>query len=288
MSETTNLEEELIHYRTKLFPYAYNIIGATEPARDLVEEVIVPFFTHDHSHVENTAGYLTRSVINKSINCKQLLRNQMEHYPGDWLPEPVETPESIYREADKQQVLNYSLLVLMEKLNPQERAVYILKHAFDFKHPDIADVLEIKEDHSRQLYKRANDKVKTMKGGRRSLNNSDRLLLSELTNAMAEADLSAIKRLLTDTIQAVSDGGPDYSAARKPLKGLDHVAKLLRAIGTKYMLEGTKIRFTSINHQPAIVYMADKQIYRSMILKTRNGKVSEIYTLLNREKLKFL
>lgn len=288
MSETIDLEEELTHYRTKLFSYAYNIIGAAEPARDLIEEVIVPFFTSDHSHVENTTGYLTRSVINKSINYKQLLRNQLEHYPGDWLPEPVETPESIYREADKQQVLNYSLLVLMEKLNPQERAVYILKHAFDYKHPDIADVLEIKEDHSRQLYKRANDKVKTMKGGRKQLDNSDRLLLSELTNAMADADLPAIKRLLSDTIRAVSDGGPDYSAARKPLKGLDRVAKLLRAIGTKYMLDGTEIRFTAVNHQPAIVYIVNGQVYRSMILEIGNGKVSEIYTVLNQEKLKSL
>ena len=278
-------EKDLQQFRTTLLPYAYNIIGAMEPARDVVEEVLVPFILKGDSDIQNPTGYLVRSVINRSISHKNLLRNRQEHYPNYWLPEPVVTDDAIYSEVDKERILNYSLLVLMEKLTSQERAVFILKNAFEFSHPDIADTLEIEAEHSRQLYKRAKDKIHLKRGKRIQLSGPHEAILNELMEAMLAADLPRIKKLLKVKVESHSDGGPNTSAARKVLQGKDHVSKLLKAIGTKYYLEGTVQVFTQVNHQPAIAFIENEVIYRVMILEMIEGKISDIFVVLNPEKL---
>lgn len=286
-NESVDLEDQLAHFRNFLLPYAYNVIGAVEPARDLVEEVIVPFFMQENTHVENVKGYLIRSVINKSISYKEQLRNRLEEYPGEWLPEPVATPD-LYSELDKDRILNYSLLVLLEKLNPRERAVYILKNAFDYKHPDIAQTLEIREEHSRQLLKRSTDKIKNKRGARKSLDSREEVLLKRLVDAMSASDLPQIERLLTDTIEAVSDGGSGVSAARKVLLGKDRVSKLLKAIGTKYQPEGSEITITTLNHQPAILYRLNGAPFRAMVFEMDRETIRQIYIMVNPEKLSVL
>ncbi|WP_421893794.1 sigma factor-like helix-turn-helix DNA-binding protein [Marinoscillum sp.] len=285
MSELHYPENEIEQFRATLLPYAYNILGAMEPARDVVEEVLVPFVLKKHEEVNNPTGYLVRSVINRSISHKNLLRNKLEHYPDYWLPEPVITEDGIYEGADRERILSYSLLVLMEKLSPQERAVFMLKNAFDFSHKEIGEVLEIEEEHSRQLHKRSKDKIHLKRGKKKALSSEDKTLLNELTGAMRAADLPRLKKLLKNKVVSFSDGGPDVSAARKVLRGKDHLSKLLRAIGTKYYLENTSVKIIAVNHQPAIVFLENNEVYRVMILEVEEGKVTGIFVVLNPEKL---
>lgn len=284
--DAEGLKRSLVHFRDKLLPYAYNIIGAIEPAWDVVEEVIVPFFMHDQDHVHNVSGYLVRSVVNKSISYKDKLQNELTGYPGEWLPEPVTTSESIYSQTDKQEILNYSLLVLLEKLNPEERAVFILKHAFDYKHSDIAGILHIREEHCRQLFRRAKNKISFRKGARKKLSMDDTAFLQELVDAMARADLRDIERLLTGPVKAISDGGPHVSAARNILNGKDRVAKLLKAIGTKYHLPDTQISYAVFNHQVAITYRSESgSMYRAIIAEVENRAIERLYIVVNPDKL---
>ena len=128
-------------------------------AEDIVQEVLNHHFLNSRDHIENPDHYLIRSVINRAINQKNLLRNKMEQYPGRWLPAPVVTEEGIYAGADRARILHYSLLVLLERLNAKERAVFILKETFDFTHEEIAEILNISTEHSRQLFKRGKKKI---------------------------------------------------------------------------------------------------------------------------------
>ncbi|MFH6984576.1 sigma factor-like helix-turn-helix DNA-binding protein [Marinoscillum luteum] len=285
MSELQYPENEIERFRSTLLPYAYNIIGTMEPARDVVEEVLVPFVLKKHPEVQNPTGYLVKSVINRSISHKNLLRSRLEHYPDHWLPEPVITEEGIYQGVDKERILSYSLLVLMEKLSPQERAVFILKNAFEFSHKDIGEVLGVEEEHSRQLYKRSKDKIHLKRGKKKALSSQDSDLLNELIGAMRSADLPRIKHLLKNKVESRSDGGPNNSAVRKVLRGKDHVSKLLRAIGTKYYLENTQVEVISVNHQPAIAYLQNDEVYRVMILEVEADKVTGVFVVINPEKL---
>lgn len=281
-------ENQIEHLTRILIPYAYNILGSMPHAEDITQDVLAHFFTSGHDHVKNTEGYLVRSVVNRAINEKNQLRNRLEQYPGDWLPIPVSTHEYIYDGVDKPRILNYSLMVLLEKLNTLERAVFILKNFFDFSHPDIAGMLDIKEDRSRQLLKRAKEKIEFRKGARRPLGQKDKELLQDLAEAMAGPDLTAIKRLLTDKTEAVSDGGPHVSAARNVLVGPDRIAKLLKAISTKYFLPGTEVELTVLNHQPAVLYRQKGRVYRALILETEGDSVRHIYIVVNPDKLQRL
>lgn len=286
------LEESLLatkidRQKSRLFPFAYNITGDYLASEDIVQEVLNKHFLDSSALVINEDGYLTRSVINKAINHKNKLSHQKEQYLGQWLPAPVFTEDDIYDNADRNQIVNYSLMVLLEQLNPRERAVFILKETFDFSHKEIAETLEIEEDHSRQLLKRAKAKIKPEP--HHSLKKAgDQALLNDLTNAILMADIDHVKEILHSDISFHSDGGNKTSASRNVLIGPQSVYKLYRAIHDKYWAEGTVTKFGYINHCPALIHESEGHVYRCMIFKIENGRIQSIYTMVNPDKLTHL
>src|SRR5690349_10733642 len=131
------LQQQLTHY-------AYNITGSYEDARDVVQDVFLEVMNRPEEKIENKKAYLTRSVINRAINWKNRQKKFVSEYPGTWLPEPVAT-EKADTNLEQKDILSYSLMVLLEKLNAQQRAVFILKEAFDYNHEEIASLLDITE-----------------------------------------------------------------------------------------------------------------------------------------------
>lgn len=283
-----SLESEISQYKTKLLPYAYNIVGDLMEAEDIVQETVNTHFLEHRENVEKPFSYMAKSVINKSINHKNLLRTRKELYPGEWLPVPVYTEESLYSRLDKSSVLNYSLLVLMERLKPNERAVFILKEVYDFPHQDIAGFLEITVENSRQVLKRAKVKLEPAIGGQpRSLKKEDEKILEALSEAIMTTDVEKVKNLLSEDIRAISDGGPKISAARNILTGEARVHKFLNALWHKY-LPGSPFKFVYVNHKPALVFYNEGKIFRCMIFEIVNAKIEQIYIVVNPDKLQTL
>ena len=114
--------------RPLLTTYAYNITGTYEDAKDIVQDAYLKFMTLDTSGMEDKKAYLTRMVINLAINYKNRQKKLLAQYPGEWLPEPVAT-EFADSNMNRKEVLSYSIMVLLEKLNAKQRAVFILKEA---------------------------------------------------------------------------------------------------------------------------------------------------------------
>lgn len=274
-------------YRTLLVPYAYNIIGDSLAAEDVVQEILNTYFLNDREHIMDPDRYLVRSVINRAINAKKSIRARKKHYIGQWLPVPVHTDESVYREIDKRRILDYSLLVLLERLNPKERAVFILKESFDFEHSEIAKVLEITVENSRQLYKRG--KLKVESGGLKA--SSNRVIvdatLKKLTEAILRADIESVKALLAAQVQSHSDGG-DMKAARKIILGRANVSKFLKALYGKYFHPGSVVTYEELNHSPALVFRIGDLIYRCMLFDVRDGIIENVYIITNPAKLRSL
>src|ERR1700761_6349663 len=141
-----------------LFPYAYNILGSAEDARDVIQDVLSNYVAKDKEGIEDEKNYLIRSVINRAINVKKRKKKTISK-DDIWLPEPVATDDAADRSLHLKDILSYSLLVLLEKLNATERAVFILKESFDYTHQEIGEVLSITEEHSRKLLSRAKAKL---------------------------------------------------------------------------------------------------------------------------------
>ena len=282
------LDQQIRQYRSKLLPYAYNILGDYMEAEDVVHQVLNKFFLDREREVLKPNNYLIRSVINRSINQKKQLFKQLEHYPGEWLPAPVYSEENIYQSLDKKHILDYSLLVLLEHLNAKQRAVFILKEAFGYAHNEIAAILDISTAHSRQLLKRGRDKIPLTPIAPPPVDEKSKAQVQSLADAILKEDIPQIKKLLCQQVKAISDGGPKQSAARKIINGQSHVYKLLRAIYGKYMPSGATFKYTELNHRPAIVYMFDGVVFRSIIFDIEEGQIRNIYIMVNPDKLNSL
>jgi len=146
----------LKNYQNKLFPYAYNITGSSEDAKDAIQDVLIKHFSSKNKNIENETGYLIRAVVNQSINIKK--RRDKINLDKIWLPEPIST-EKADDNINREEIISYSILVLLEKLTPKERAVFILKKAFDYSHKDIAETVDLTTENSRKLLNRAKTKL---------------------------------------------------------------------------------------------------------------------------------
>ncbi|HET6544788.1 MAG TPA: sigma factor-like helix-turn-helix DNA-binding protein, partial [Chryseolinea sp.] len=178
--------------------------------------------------------------------------------------------------------------VLLERLNAKERAVFILKETFDFTHEEIAEILNINTEHSRQLFKRGKKKTMPSEAPVEKVNEESQQLLQQLADAISAADIERTTRLLAQDVQCVSDGGPKMSAARKMLVGQEHVFKFLKAIYGKYFPVGATTSFSVVNHLPALIFRRDGKIFRCIVFEMQGHTIQKIFIIVNPDKLQGL
>ena len=271
-----------------LFPYAYNILGSAEDARDIVQDVLTKYFAESRDGIDNEKAYLIKSVINHAINTKTRRRRTVQ--PDFWLPEPVAT-ESADVNVHLKDILSYSLLVLLEKLNARERAVFILKESFDYAHDEIAGFLSITEEHSRKLLSRA--KTKLFKPGSSPgagiRDQRTNALLQDYIDAIRARNMEKLEGLLAADIAYYADSGGKLNLVARICVGQAEVANLRIFAFHTYQLTST-IKVTEINHQPAFLYyMGDKLVSCEVFdISPLNDRILHINVVLDPDKLKNL
>src|SRR5690625_2640138 len=192
------------NYQNTLFPYAYNVLGSSADAKDAIQDVLLKYTSMD-VEPENEKNYLIRGVINQSINIK---RKKKKMQPaGKWLPEPIST-ETPDLEVEMRELISYSLLFLLEQLNPKERAVFILNEAFAYTHQEIADVLSCSVVNSRKLLSRARSKIEASNRlpGKAQKLSTDFEQIDKYTKAIQSRDTQTLQALLSDDITYYADG----------------------------------------------------------------------------------
>lgn len=264
----------------KLLTYAYNIVGTYEDSHDIVQDAMEKYIGIDKSKIDNEVNYLIKTVVNLAINHKK--RSQKFSKYGVWLPEPI-TTEGSDAHLLKEQVANYSLLVLFEKLNIKERAVFILREGFEYKHDEIADVLEISSDNSRQLMTRAKKKLNNASFASQS---TPKEQLVPYVNAMLEADTKKLEELLSEDVNLMADGGDSIKVVTNITTGKKQTAELLQYVYAMF-LDGKEYKATYINHQPALCFMRKGAIFSCMVFHfDSSGKLDSVYSIVDPYKLK--
>lgn len=270
---------QLEEYQRVLFPYAYNILGSAEDARDVIQDIMIKWQSVEQEKIENQKAYLIRSVINAAINYKSRQKDRLQDYPGQWLPEPL----TIDTEMDRRHILSYSLLVLLEQLNPKERAIFILKESFDFSHQEIAEQLDITPESSRQLLKRSKERLNPNIAPQARDHDEK---IKRFVDLIINGNTKALEQMLAADIKVISDGGKEAPAAKNIIEGIERTQKLLLGIFKKF-LHQYELHFTTANHQPAIAYTRKGQVRTCHILTFNEaGEVERIHIIVNREKLK--
>ena len=272
-------------YHKMLFPYAYNILGISQDAEDAVQDVMFNYFSNQGEDINNIKGYLVKSVINQSINIKN--KRKKVTYDDVWLPEPIATEEADDN-INLREIASYSLLILLEKLNPRERAVFILKEAFGYSHQEIADVLSSTVEQSRQLLSRGKSKLSSPKPKSKKSGSdiTQEGILDKYIQAIRGRDTATLENLLSSDIAFFADGGENVQVAKKRSSGYAEVSELLFFVYHKFQAS-YKIYAAEINHQPALLYYDATHLRICQVFDLeQDGKIDSISSIVDPEKLK--
>ena len=271
-------------YQRTLFPYAYNILGSTEDAKDAVQDVVTNYLSKNKANIENEKGYLIKSVINQAINLKNKRSKTITY--SVWLPEPIAT-STTQTDIDSKDILPYSVLSLLEKLSPKERATFVLKEAFDYSHQEIATFLETSIENSRKLLSRAKAKIKVpVKGSELEKNSTHEFLIKYITS-IQKGDVTALQKIVAEDIRLAADGGSSIRVVRELTSGSKPVIRLMLYVFEAF-LNNLSFEIGRVNHQPAIFYFKKSQLYNCQVFDIKENTINNIYSIVDPDKLKNL
>jgi RNA polymerase sigma-70 factor (ECF subfamily) len=241
--------------RPRLFGIAYRMLGSVAEAEDIVQEAWLRWQQTDRSAVRNPAGFLTTVTTRLAINTVESARVRREQYVGPWLPEPVDTSADPSLGAENAEALEGAVLMLLERLGPEQRAAYVLREAFDYTYDQIAEILSTSPANARQLVSRAKKHVRSSR--KEPVDPAKhRALLEAFVAAARDGDVLGLERVLAAEVVSTTDSaGIVPRAARRPVAGRDAVARFIA--GWSDWWEGTTLSWVEINGLPSLVVRRD-------------------------------
>ncbi|HEY3527677.1 MAG TPA: RNA polymerase sigma-70 factor [Nocardioides sp.] len=280
-------EEEFTGLRPLLFAIAYRILGSVSEAEDAVQETWVRFQTSP-TEPRSTKSYLSAVVTRIAIDVLRSARARRESYVGTWFPEPlVDDPyEDPERAAELADSVSMASLLLLERLSPLERAVFVLRDVFAFDFREVASAVGRSEDACRQLAVRAR---RHMAAGRPRFE-ADRREREELAgrffDAIREGDIDGLQELLAADVQLVADSGGKAPQWGSGAFGGENVRRLLAAALPWLETVDITIEEHALNGQPGAIFRdRDGRVLNTWTLDIVDGRIQTIRTVLNPEKL---
>jgi RNA polymerase sigma-70 factor, ECF subfamily len=277
--------------RPLLFSIAYRMLGSASDAEDVLQDAWLRYQSADRSNIRSARAFMTTIVTRLCLDRLKSARTKREAYIGPWLPEPVLTSEMESPDARLQRAESVTLafLVLLEKLSPEERAVFLLKEIFEYDHSEIADMLGTTADNSRQLLHRAKARVAEGRPRLTGTAQSRRAVAERFARAFSAGDAGELTALLTKDVGMWSDGGGKASAARRPLIGRDQVLNLLiglhRTAQTSDLLRDVSLRIEDVNSEPALVVRVGQRLESLFVFSIEDDTISGIRVVRNPDKL---
>ncbi|MEV6113556.1 RNA polymerase sigma factor SigJ [Streptomyces sp. NPDC052109] len=280
--------------RPRLEAIAYRLLGSASEAEDAVQETFLRWQAADVDRVEVPEAWLTKVLTNLCLNQLTSARARRETYVGQWLPEPLLAGDPMLGPGDtaeQRESVSYAVLVLLERLSPNERAVYVLREAFDYPHREIAGILDITESASQQIFHRARKHVADGKPRTEVDEAAARRVIDEFLAAATSGRTEPLVRLLTQDAIAVGDGGGKIPARAKAFEGALAVATFIRGLfkpgeaKRAYAGGSPEIHVTAANGRPAVVAVVDGRVVGVMCLEITAEGIAAFRNQVNPDKL---
>ncbi|MCM2998709.1 RNA polymerase sigma factor SigJ [Paenibacillus cellulositrophicus] len=284
------MEELYGQYKSLLFILAYQLTGSAADAEDAVQDVFMKAYDVHVECLEEPKAYLCKMVTNRCLDLQKSARRRREMYVGPWLPEPFRTPEvdTLETTVVRRDMLSYAMLVMLERLTPTERVVFVLREALGFEYPEIAELLGKQEANCRKLMSRAKSKMGISEGEQVTAVATEREWVSRFLTSFEEGNIDEILSLLTEDVMLVSDGGGKVLAFTRPIQARDQVARILAGAfeGIKPYYQGSlRSEFALLNGETSIVLRSGDETVAAIFLQRRYGKLAGIYIVRNPDKL---
>src|SRR3954451_15614061 len=269
--------------RELLFSIAYRMLGSVAEAEDVVQEAYIRF--EAAGDLENERAFMTTVTTRLAIDVLRSARVRRETYSGSWLPEPLVEADA-ERRVEDEEAGSLAFLVLLERLNPDERAVLVLRESFDYEYADIAEILGISAANARQILSRARRRVADERPRFDPDPRERRALAARFLDAARNGDMEGLVAMLAPDAVMVGDGGGKARSLPGPLRGAAEIARALVAFGQLGERWGTTFEPAVINGQPGFRTLApDGKLVNVVAIEVEGGVVRRIYSMLNPDKL---
>ncbi|MEU6485091.1 RNA polymerase sigma-70 factor [Streptomyces sp. NPDC046887] len=284
---TDDKAEEFEGLRPLLFSIAYRILGSVAEAEDAVQETWLRYAAST-TRPDSTKAYLSTTVTRIAIDVLRSARVRREEYVGPWFPEPLlsDPYEDPARAAELADSVSMGALLLLERLSPLERAVFVLREVFAFDYEEIAEATGRTESACRQLLVRAR---RHMREGRPrfAADRRERVeLATRFFDALKDGDLDGLRGLLAADVQMTGDSGGKAPALARTIVGADKVARLLGSYVENVALIDMAYEPCEINGQPGAVFRdRTGKVFSTMVLDVLDGQVQAIRSVINPDKL---
>ncbi|MFG2007329.1 RNA polymerase sigma-70 factor [Spirillospora sp. NPDC048911] len=281
--------EAFVTHRNLLFTVAYEMLGSAADAEDVLQETWLKWVGVDLATVRDQRAYLVRIATRQALDRLRALGRRKESYVGPWLPEPLLTVPDVADDVELADSVSMAMLLVLETLQPTERAVFVLREVFDLAYDEIAQAVDKTPAAVRQIAHRARAHVAARRPGDLVSPAETRAALQAFQNAVETGDLQNLLDVLAPDVVLLADGGGLKRAVQRPVVGAGKVARLLSAglaqpglakFGTERSVEPAQI-----NGCPALIVRIDGEIDGVVAMRVEEGLITGLYFVRNPEKL---
>jgi RNA polymerase sigma-70 factor, ECF subfamily len=280
--------ERFTHLRPLLFTIVYEILGSATESDDVLQDSYLRWADVDLATVRDTKSYLAQLVTRQALNALRAGARRREDYIGPWLPEPLLLDD---RDASADVVLaesvSMAMLVLLETLTPDERAVFVLREVFGFDYDEIAGAVCKSATTVRQVAHRAREHVHARRKRFEPIDTDTTTKLTEqFMSAAATGDMGGLLAMLAPNATWIADSGGKATAARRPIVGAEKVARAIMGL-FRYGQRMPDMRFEIVNcnNAPAVVVYTGDHLEGVFLVEIIDGKITQFYAMRNPDKL---
>jgi RNA polymerase sigma-70 factor (ECF subfamily) len=222
-------------HRARLFSIAYRMLGSASEAEDVVQDAYLRYAAAAPEELRSLRAWLSTVVTRLCLDRLKSAQARREQYVGPWLPEPVvhaDREPTLARAVEQRESTTLAFLLLLESLTPQERAVFVLREAFDYEYAEIGEMLDLTPANCRQLFHRAKARLKERQHRPRfhASRAHHRRLVESFASAMQSGDAAKLQQLLAADVVFTADGGGKASASTRPVHGRDDVSRMVMGL----------------------------------------------------------
>ncbi|MFN2745011.1 RNA polymerase sigma-70 factor [Bacillus sp. z60-18] len=275
-------------YRSLLLSIAYRMIGTFQDAEDMVHDLFADLQEKDISQMDHVQSYLTKSITNRCINFLNSARNKREMYVGEWLPEPQVTlsEENPAVFIEKEEMVSYAFMVMMSRLNPVERAVFMFRDVFGYQYKEISSIIEKSEASCRKIYSRLKHKL----GGEVSVlskPNKEQELAELFIHSAKTGNFAEFSRRVAEEAILFTDGGGKVRSALRPIYGRSRISAFFTGVVKKGSFSGRFISADINGQNGVLITRNNRPVYALCFAWDPEGHaVKHIYIVSNPDKLK--
>ena len=284
-------------YRTYLFAIAYRMLGSAMDAEDMVQETYLRYQATPKESIHSLKAFLTTIISRLCVDQLHLARRQREEYLGPWLPEPIGTAETLQVVNPEERVameesISLAFLLLLEQLQPIERAVFLLREVFEYDYAEIATFLDKSEVACRQWFSRAKKHLADHRPRFQASPETQRRLLISFQQALEKGETTAFMQMLAEDVTFWADGGGKVKGvAIRQLSGRDEVARFILSNSPLFrntLPADARVELVEVNGQPALITRSGERAFAVLTIDVEADQIQSIRFVANPEKLAYL